>query len=183
VRVIAATHRDLEKMIAETCFRQDLFYRLDAFRLNIPPLRDRKEDIPPLIELAAARFCTRNQITLPAIDKRVVEEALHYDWPGNVRELFHIVERALITRTSDALNSLALCEARGTAEQAMLPLVDASQPMEQALKPIFEQIEKEYLVNLLKRFDGHLGRCAEHAGIHRKSLYNKMRRYNLSARE
>jgi len=179
VRVIAATHRDLKSMTDEKDFRQDLYYRLNAFRLDVPPLRDRPEDIEPLIAMAVTRFCQQNRLAIPEIGQNALRQAHEYSWPGNVRELLHVVERTLITRGPIHLTELDFDDSQ-TGEDTKLSGIDFAMPMREALEPIFEDCEKRYLTAVLKRFDGHLGNTAEHAGIHRKSLYNKMKRYELS---
>jgi DNA-binding NtrC family response regulator len=108
VRVISATCRDLEELVQENRFRRDLFYRLNAFRIGLLPLRERKEDIGPLIELAVARFCASHGLPMAEISAAALMEAREYGWPGNVRELLHAVERALIVGGSSRLDKLDL---------------------------------------------------------------------------
>ncbi len=195
VRVITATHRDLEQMIAAGTFRQDLFYRLNVVRLDIPPLRERPEDILPLIEMAMSDFCARNHLPAPHLTPEVLAQAHAYAWPGNVRELLHVVERTLITNRAERLERLDLgpasapvimpaaagAGAGGGGAAAIKANIDL--PLREALEPVYENLEKDYLLRLLARCDGHLGETAKKAGIHRKSLYNKIKRYDVSVEE
>ncbi len=181
VRVVAATHRDLQAMVADKRVREDFFFRLNAVSITLPPLRERRDDIPAFLEFAVAAFASRNAIPVPRITTNAVRMALAYSWPGNVRELLHVVERTLITRGSEALDLLDVTAAPGVKVAANA--VNADLPMREALDPIIMDLERRYIIDALARCDGHLARTAEHAGIHRKSLYNKMRAYGLAAQD
>ena len=174
VRVVAATNRDLK-----TSLREDLFFRLSAVTIMLPPLRERRDDIPALLEHAVAAFAARNAIPVPRVTTTAIQAAMSYPWPGNVRELLHVVERTLIKMGTDALDVLDFEE---TAAGKRAPNhIDAGLPLREALDPLICDLERRYLTAALARFDGHLGRTAEHAGIHRKSLYNKLRKYGMTA--
>ncbi len=99
VRIIAATHRDLEKRIAEDAFREDLFYRLNVFPIQVPPLRDRKEDIPLLVWRFVDEFSRSFGKRIDAISRENMAELQQYAWPGNIREVRNVVERAMIVAT------------------------------------------------------------------------------------
>jgi formate hydrogenlyase transcriptional activator len=103
VRVIAATHCDLEVAISEGSFRSDLFYRLNVFPIEISPLRERKEDLPVLIAFCVTHFASKNGKTITRIDKKSMEMLRSYHWPGNVRELQNVIERSVITCEGDTL--------------------------------------------------------------------------------
>ncbi|MEZ0310760.1 MAG: sigma-54-dependent Fis family transcriptional regulator [Myxococcota bacterium] len=181
VRVVSATHRDLQGMVADKRVREDFFFRLNTVNITLPPLRERRDDIPAFLEFAVAAFASRNAIPVPRITTNAVHMALAYSWPGNVRELLHVVERTLITRGSDALDVLDL--SASPEKQVHSNAVNADLPMRAALDPIIMELERRYIIEALARCGGHLARTAEHAGIHRKSLYNKMRAYGLAAHD
>jgi len=101
VRVIAATNRDLETLVADGTFREDLFYRLNVFPIEVPPLRDRKEDIPLLVEYFVQRYARKARKHFRKIEKKTLMRCQSYDWPGNIRELQNIVERSVILCTGE----------------------------------------------------------------------------------
>ncbi len=181
VRVIAATHRDLEALVAKGDFREDLFYRLNGFTIRIPPLRERTDDIPALMQMAAADFCGRNGLPPAELGAQALKQARAHRWPGNVRELLHVIERSLITRGPARIDELDL-----PAPGAVPPApgggridIDAGVPMAEALDPIIAQLERQYLTQVLRNAGGKIGKAATLAGIHRKSLYNKLKRHGI----
>jgi two-component system, NtrC family, response regulator AtoC len=175
VRVVAATHRDLEAMKKEGSFREDLMYRLNGFMVRLPPLRERLQDLAPLIEMAAADFCSRNGLPTPPIGPTALKQARSYAWPGNIRQLLHVVERTLITRGPARIDELDL-PTDSHAELITQPQADDSLPLEQALTPLIEALERDYLLRVLKRSGWRLGPAAQHPGNQSKSLYKKQKR-------
>jgi formate hydrogenlyase transcriptional activator len=105
VRLIAATHRDLHEMIGNGMFREDLFYRLNVFPIEVPPLRERREDIPLLVQHFVPRLCRRMRKSITTIPRDTMEALIRWDWPGNVRELENFIERAVILSPGDSLNA------------------------------------------------------------------------------
>jgi len=103
VRFVAATNRDIMKGMEKGTFREDLFYRLNVFPITIPPLRDRKDDIPLLVKYFLTEFCNKTGKNIRTVTKNVMDELINYDWPGNVRELENIIERAVIVSNTDKL--------------------------------------------------------------------------------
>ncbi len=182
VRVIAATNRKLEEMVAEGKFRSDLYYRLYVLPMYVPPLRERKEDIRPLLELALSRAAGTRSIALTA---DALDEALRYPWPGNVRELFNAVARATALAVDDRIDSLGLSNGgqrpppppSAPDEVKVETLLDL--PLKDFVAQTLEAAEKNYLQQLLQRTGGVLGEAAKLAGINRKSVYNKMKAYGL----
>ncbi|MBE3554919.1 MAG: sigma 54-interacting transcriptional regulator, partial [Thermicanus sp.] len=173
VRVIAATHKDLKKMVDLGEFRHDLYYRLNVFTLTIPPLRERKEDIPPLVSAILQKLSQE----LGIMGKGLSDEVLHlfqtYHWPGNIRELYNALER-----------SVAVSE-KGEIEVKDLPLYlrDMSgsipHPSLQPLDVAIRETEKQLIQQALKETGGNKVRAAEILGIHRANLYRKLDRYGL----
>jgi DNA-binding NtrC family response regulator len=175
VRVVAATHRDLPRLIAEAKFRADLFYRLAVIRVRIPPLRERREDIPML----SAHFArgTLGDRALPSLALEAVFERLrNYPWPGNVRELRNVVERALILADPKLVAAGALDAAKELSRS-----VDQTLRKRIPLRAARQEREREYLAELLRGTDGDLEEAAAIAEIHVKSLERLMRKHKLSA--
>jgi DNA-binding NtrC family response regulator len=170
VRVIAATNRDLGKLVAEGRFRDDLLYRLDTFRLEVPPLRERRADIVPLFDHFAARLDRAPGGHTLSPEARAALE--RHDWPGNVRELRHAVEHALI-----------VCEGP-TIELQHLPraLRAATQPADPDLEPelpTLVELERQHIARALKLFGGHRARVAHALGISERNLYRKLKEHGL----
>ena len=184
VRIIAATHVDLEEAVEQGSFRQDLFYRLNVFPVFLPPLRKRREDIPLLIrhflESAAAEYGLGEP---PAISAEAMEAILSYRWPGNVRQLRSMCERWVIVAAGQEVTADMLPrELRGAPPKSTAAFtVDEGVPMKTAVQRVVSQIERSYLHRLLQKNRGALGLTATAAGITRRTLYNKMKAYHLDA--
>lgn len=170
VRIVAATHHDLEQRISAGQFRADLFYRLDVVQLRIPPLRDRVDDLPLLVErfLAAAR--ARNPHTrVERVDDELIGALARYAWPGNVRELENLVERLVVIGTGPTMTVADLTE--------LAPQVMSSNrfalPRERMLT--LKQLEEEYIAWVLARCDGNKTRAAEILGIDVSTVHRRMR--------
>lgn len=163
VRLIAATHRDLEQMVADGTFREDLYYRLKVIRLAVPPLRERPEDIEALA-FAAARSCGAAE--LPA---RVVEQLVAHPWPGNVRELRHAVEAYV------AVGELPLFRKRPVQqlEKLLVDHIDATQPYESLKREFLQTFLSAYLRQLMAYAGGNVSRAAKLSGLERSYL-NKL---------
>jgi len=175
VRVIAATHRDLERAAKEGSFRQDLFYRLHVFAIRVPPLRERREDIPLLVAHFLAGLAAQGRGTVSATPAAVAALAAH-DWPGNVRELENTLER------------LAVEGRGGTIDVADLPPAFREQPatLEAPLfagLPSLEEMEKRYLRHVLAAVKGNRSRAAEALGIDRRTLYRMAERFGIDLEE
>jgi DNA-binding NtrC family response regulator len=175
VRVIAATHRDLERAAREGTFRQDLFYRLHVFSIRVPPLRERREDVPLLAAHFLAAFASRGRGAAALTPAALAALAAH-DWPGNVRELENTLERLAV-------------EARGgTIDLADLPpaLRERKAPLEEPLfsgLPSLEEMEKRYLRHVLSALRGNRSRAAEVLGIDRRTLYRMAERFGIDLGE
>ena len=175
VRMIAATNRDLEEEIKRGSFRSDLFYRLNVIAIHLPPLRERRDDIPVL----AAKFLTRDAALRGGVPMRLSDDALDamqvYDWPGNVRELENAMERAVILSSGDTIGVDALPE-RVTARRVE-PLV-----AERAIvNPTLDAIERAYIMWVLQSEGGNKSRTASTLGIDASTLYRKLARYETDA--
>jgi len=173
VRLIAATNADLEKAVKEERFRADLYYRLNVIPVVIPPLRDRRDDIPLLVDhflhIASERAGRRKAIT-----KQAMELLTNYDWPGNVRELENIVERACILQEGDEILVEDLPEKVRHHSQERRKVVM------QETQVTLDELEKEYLVSVLEETGWQKKKASQILGINASTLYRKIQRYGLS---
>lgn len=175
VRVIAATNKNLLKEIAEGRFREDLFHRLSVIVINIPPLRDRRDDIPLLIEYFTKKVCEENKFP----EKKFKEDAIEYlkflDWKGNVRELRNFVERIII------MNPKLVYSLEDVKEQ-LFPYLKDEQEINfsiDSFQDFKDQMEKIFILKKLKQYNWNISKTAEAIGIQRSHLYNKMKKYNI----
>jgi two-component system response regulator HydG len=173
VRLIAATNRDLEEEIKGGRFRSDLYYRLNVILFHLPPLRQRREDIPLLIDHFLLRIAQARGEEPKHLDAAALEVAQEYAWPGNVRELENALERAAILTTGDSISVSALPE-RVTQPRAE-PLVASRTPP----NPTLEAVERAYIMWVLQTENGNKTRAAEALGIDPSTLYRKLSRYGV----
>ena len=171
VRVISATNKDLKRAIATGEFREDLYYRLNVVTIELPPLRERKEDVPLLAQHFLNKFALENQKEITGFSPEATEFLLGYDWPGNVRELENAIERAVIL-AKDSLITVA------DLPQENISLA-RSAPTGKSLK----ELEKDHLLNILNETGGNYSETARILGITRMTLYNKAREYGLSVKK
>lgn len=189
VRVLCATNRDLRKEVEEGRFREDLYYRLSVVKIQLPPLRERAEDIPLIIEkiLSTARYNQKPDGSF--IATRVEDDALkmlqRYQWPGNVRELNNILERAVSFSQDGSVDAQALRilfnEANNEEDHTVKTggIVDTNLPFKEAKQKIVENFEKEYLQDLLKRNKNNVSKASREAKIDRKHLRNLLIKYEI----
>ena len=181
VRVVAATHRDLEKLVEEGSFREDLYYRLRVVEVELPPLRDRAEDIPAL----ADRFLTQVAERLERRKKLLSDSALarlaRYGWPGNVRELRNALEQAAVLSSGETIEveDLRLDEAKAPPGDAPSTAVVFSDAKRQHV----ERFERDYLLRALRENDGNVSRTAQAIGMVRQSLQQKIRELDLRSED
>jgi len=170
VRLIAATHRDLSLMIRNNQFREDLFYRLNVFPIEIPPLRERREDIPLLVHYFVSRLSRLMQKRIKSIPKPAMDALASSPWPGNVRELENFIERAVILTQGDELN-VPMAELKKSAAWNAAPV------------STFQEAERQAIIEALRAASGRIsgrGAAAERLGLKRTTLQNKMRRLNIA---
>ncbi|MGD8983412.1 MAG: sigma-54 dependent transcriptional regulator [Desulfobacteraceae bacterium] len=175
VRLIAATNKDLLKEIETGRFREDLFYRLNVVTLNMPPLRERREDVPLLAKHFLEMFSEKNRKTIKGFTPQAMDQFLRYDWPGNVRELMNAVERAVVLASSEYLDEkdLPLVLKDKTAEGGI--------PREQVIPgdlPL-EEVEKVSILNTLELAGGNKSEAARRLGITRRTLHKKLKKYGV----
>lgn len=175
VRVVAATNSDLEAEVAAGRFRQDLYYRLNVVRIEIPPLRSRAEDIPLLVEKFVHEISTRLGRRAPEISPEVLADLMAYPWPGNVRELRNVIERALILDPGETLASLDLPPVQGLAATPMPP----SLVSDLNLRTILTAREREIVIEALRRSGGVRKEAARLLGIDQRNLGYYFRKHGV----
>jgi two-component system nitrogen regulation response regulator NtrX len=175
VRVIAASNRDLEAMIKDGHFREDLFYRLNVIPIEVPPLRARKTDIPELVDHFITMVCAQNGKRLKTVSGEALAYFVAYDWPGNVRELRNMVERLVIMSPRDVIGPEDL-------PAPLRPKEDAGpgEPREKSLKEARDQFERAYIIAELRAHDWNMTRTAERLGIERSHLYRKIKAFGIA---
>lgn len=193
VRVMAATNRDIEVEVEAKQFRRDLYYRLSVVTLTIPPLRERQEDIPELVDSYIRHFSAQISRSVTAITPAALEALTEYAWPGNVRELINVVERAMLLCEGDEITLHDLptsISGGGDGDTGMIlegragPLAVVhnewlEKPLTEVRQDMLERFERAYLTTLLRATGGRIGETAKRAGIRSRSLYDKMKRHGL----
>ncbi|TVQ94954.1 MAG: sigma-54-dependent Fis family transcriptional regulator [Deltaproteobacteria bacterium] len=172
VRIIAATNRDLQRMVAEGRFREDLLFRLDVVRVHVPPLRERPADLLPLIDTILAELCERLARPPMAISREAMAVLVAHDWPGNVRELRNVLERATVLAQHDALLAEDVRPASHPPVQATKNVDQALATLAQAKLPLSE-IRERYIETVLETVDGNKSEAARLLGIDRRTLYRR----------
>ena len=178
VRVIAATNKDLPELISKGEFREDLYYRLNVVGLKIPPLRDRREDVPLLAQHFLQDFAVRNRKEIKGFTPQAMDHLIHYDWPGNVRELMNAVERAVVLSLSDYLveNDFPIISGTDqtlTQETANIPPIQSN-----GTTPL-EEVEKATILRTMEATGGNKSEAARRLGITRKTLHKKLKAYGV----
>ncbi len=192
VRVIAATSNALEDDVQRGRFREDLFYRLDVLRLEIPPLRERKNDIIFLFGQFAKKVGEHYNITRPEVSDGFLDALTEYEWPGNVRQLENFTERLVLTHhdqrvTSDDFDELipfrGKRELRPRAASPDQVAIDTSKSLAENLEPMLRQTERRYIAACLRATGGRIGKSAELAGISRRTLLRKLKQHGIEKRD
>jgi len=171
VRIISATNRNIKEAVAEGQFREDLYYRLNVVNIELPSLRERKEDIPLLVQHFLKKFAQENNKEITGFSPGATDFLLRYDWPGNVRELENAIERAVILAKSRLIKINDLPQHRLVAACAI--------SREKDLK----EVEKNHIVNVLAETGGNYAEAARVLGISRMTLYNKAKAYGLNVKK
>jgi len=171
VRVLAATNKDLKKSVENKTFREDLYYRLAVVPIVIPPLRQRKEDIPLLIDHFIKKYCDRNRTDRKWISPKALRLLTESSWPGNVRELENVIERAVLMSPGAEITTEVLF----LDQTVEVP----GDPLQDVIRSTTAIVEKEKIAEATQRAHGNRSRAAKLLGISRATLYNKLKRYNL----
>jgi transcriptional regulator with GAF, ATPase, and Fis domain len=180
VRIIAATNEDLKQRCEEGTFRKDLFYRLHIFPIEIPPLRERKEDIPLIIDTFLERLNRFSSKNIRDVHSDVIHALEEYNWPGNIRELENLIERAYILETSSILTPSSfpkdMFEKIGDRSR---PIIDTELTLDEVRRLVIESIEKEYLIKLITKNHGKINKTSEDAGVGVRQLHNLLIKYGI----
>jgi two-component system response regulator AtoC len=179
IRIICATNKDLQRQVEQQKFREDLFYRLNVINIHMPPLRDRKEDIPALVEhfLAKHRYSATAQPA--AISEEALKRLMEYEWPGNVRELENVVERAVVLSRGQIITSRELPFGDHEAGDHEEEGGDEVSVEKSYFKKAVAQFEKDMIMKALRDANGNRSKAAEMLGIYRRLLYAKIKEYAL----
>jgi len=178
VRVLSATSRNLQEEIAAGRFREDLFYRLNVVPVKLPPLRERREDIPELVSHFLARFAGERRMGAPAISEEAMAALQAHDWPGNVRQLRNIIERTLILAPGDRSSCIEVDLLPPEVLENQAPMSGAGSAMAimgSPLREARESFEREYLKIQIRRFSGNISRTASFIGMERSALHRKLK--------
>ena len=174
VRLIAATNRDLKKLVNEGKFRDDLFYRLSVVTVSLPPLRERREDVPLLVRAFLEQCSRENNKPVREMTQEALNVLMAYDWPGNVRELRNTIEQMVVLARTERLTLRDVPAAvRGGADLTKISVVRPGATM------TVEEAERQLIVQALKEMAGNRTRAAEKIGISRRTLHRKLKRYGL----
>lgn len=172
VRIIAATHENLAEAVKEGKFREDLFYRLSVVPIDLPPLRDRKEDIPLLVDHFLRKYNKRSKKDIEGIDPKAVKVLMEHSWPGNIRELENTIERAVVLVRNDQIELEDLIYHGISSSLKFLETIDGR-------SKTLDQIEEEYIKFVFYNQHGNKSQSAKVLGIDRKTLLSKLKRYNI----
>jgi transcriptional regulator with PAS, ATPase and Fis domain len=173
-RLIAATNRSSAQAVRDGRLRQDLYFRLKTFEIEIPPLRERREDLVKLADLFIRRFAAQMGKTRPQLTAEALELMRRYTWPGNVRELQNAIEHALV------LCDGPLLEVRCLPHEIQSPDLAPPPPVAEGAAQTLQDVEKQTLMDALRRANGNKKRAAELLGIHRPTLYAKLKRFGIA---
>lgn len=180
VRIIAATNENLEKAVMNKSFRDDFYYRINVFSINIPPLRERKEDIAYLANYFLKKYRDKMKKNITGISKEAIKSLMDYNWPGNVRELENVIERAVILEKGETISSVVLPKEIANLRNGHFYLdVNENLPLRDFRNEISTMAEKEYLKRVLMKYRGKIKDSADHTGLTSRSIYGKMKKYDL----
>lgn len=181
VRFIAATNRNLLQSVQDGSFREDLFYRLNVFPINVPPLRERKGDIIPLVEFFVDKFNKKLALTIGGVDDAVKDMLLRYRWPGNIRELENLIERMMLMAKIPMITAGEVPpEFKANLEKDVEALTDEDKkPFKDFMRTHMENVERQMIIQCLDELEGNVTKAAKQLGLSRKGLQLKMIKYNL----
>jgi len=170
IRVIVATNKDLDKQVAQGLFREDLYYRIHVIPLELPPLRERKDDIPLLVDHFLRKYGKQMNKDVKRLAPRAMQRLMLHEWPGNVRELENTIEYAMAMTRDDTITEEGVLPAKaGMTDEPLKPLKEAK-----------DAFEREYLINILKVTSGNVSSASELSGKYRADFYNLLKKYELN---
>jgi len=179
VRVIAATNRSLQRLVKRGSFREDLYYRLNVVKIDLPPLRERPEDIPLLAVHFTEKYATKGEAA-KSISPQAMEKLINYRWPGNIRELENAIERACVTCHENVMQLKDLPSEVVSPPSPKLPFhIDLDRALPDLLRDVVVQVEQQYIRKALKKARGNVGHCARICGLSRRSVSAKIGAYQF----
>jgi len=180
IRIIAATNQDLSQMVQKSLFREDLFYRLNIVSIGLPPLRERKEDIPLLVDFFLEKYSTQFHKTFKRLPEEIMDAMLNYSWPGNIRELENKVQQVVVKgRRSNVLMNEFLQLNPAQCKKDLTHLVCFKEAKQKAV----DSFEREYLMLLMAAYNGDVVNAARRAGKSRTALWNLLSKHNLHPKQ
>jgi DNA-binding NtrC family response regulator len=179
VRIIAATNKNLQKSVQDGSFREDLYYRLNVFPIPVPPLRERTDDILPLVKFFIEKFNSKLDMGISGVDDGVRDMLLRHPWPGNIRELENLIERMMLLAKSDVLSSSEIPAELNEAPAAGVMQGDDTRTLKDAMRVHIENVERQMIMKCLEESDWNVTKTAKILGLSRKGLQLKMIRYDL----
>jgi transcriptional regulator with PAS, ATPase and Fis domain len=182
-RIIAATNRNLEKMMEDGTFREDLFYRLNVMPIFLPPLRDRIDDIPALVPHFIKKFAKLHTSGITGISNEALQVMKGYRWPGNIRELENVIERAFIVENSNQITAASLPENVHDTKQAVHKTVPFGYVGPLDFDAFKDQMEKDFIVSALKANNGRINQTVALANIPKNTLLRKIRKYGINVKD
>ena len=174
VRMIMATNKDLQKEVAKKHFREDLFFRINVIKIDLPPLRERREDIPLLIKHFIEKYCSLMNKEKKIIHPNALQILMNHEWPGNVRELQNLIERIIALHTGGTINQKDIIE-----YITVFQTDEEYDFIDYSFNKAKELFEKKYVENLLKKFKKDLTKASIHAKIHPATLYRKIKQFEI----
>lgn len=182
VRIVAASNKRLEEEVKAGRFRADLFYRLNVIRIDLPPLRERPEDIPLLAMHFLEKFKPMSTPPVTEIDSEAMQALIDHTWPGHIRELENAIKAAVAMADGSVIHRDALPPAvapRARKPVVTSPLIDIERPLPDLTNDLIGRVERDYFVRLLAQYRGNVARCAKHSGLSRRSVTQKLQKYDL----
>ncbi|TNF50512.1 MAG: sigma-54-dependent Fis family transcriptional regulator [Deltaproteobacteria bacterium] len=183
VRVIAATNKDLEKEIADGRFREDLYYRLNVIPFHVPPLRERKADIPHLATHFLEYFCSKESRDTKVLDEEALQAIKNYSWPGNVRELKNLIERLVIMSPGNTITRNQLPQAVSDKKETLEKAQETHSFSAATFRSAKEEFEKEFLIQKLEENEWNISRTAEAIEVERSNLHRKIKSYKIDLKK
>ena len=184
IRLICATNKNLERLVEEGEFREDLYYRINTFSIDIPSLKKRPDDIPLLVDHFVARFAEKAQKQIGGVAPEAMKVLVQSEWKGNVRELEHAIERAVILAAESLIQPEDLPQNLQDAqsENKVAGIVHMDLPYKEAKVALLDDFERHYVVEMLGKYKGNISRSAKHSGIDRRSLHRLLAKHQINAR-
>jgi transcriptional regulator with PAS, ATPase and Fis domain len=180
-RIISATNKFLEKAVATGKFREDLFYRLNVIPIELPPLRERLDDVPLLVFHFLKLHAKRFNKNISDISQDAVSMLMDYDWPGNVRQLENVLERSVILEKTGQVTADTVSKCISAPQKAGFRyFVNENIPLKTLKEQLISKFEQEYIIRLLQKYEGNITAAAQKSGMHYKNFCEKMKKYDIS---